>query len=82
MGADYEGQEKGIIVLRGMDEEGRKYISHHFRNSMNVVLGNLVLAQSDIMVAEQTDNTDIPGRLREAKKAADHLLSDLKKIGC
>jgi hypothetical protein len=79
MGADYTGQEKGIENLRQIPEEARKYLSHHFRNSMHVVAGNILLAKSCLSIMEIEEAII---RLSEAEHAANHLLRDLKKIGC
>lgn len=34
MGANYEGQEKGIIAVKQLPKTGKEYLSHHLRNSL------------------------------------------------
>lgn len=38
MGADYFGQERAIKELQGLSNEAKKYLSHHLRNSLNLII--------------------------------------------
>jgi hypothetical protein len=38
MGADYTGQAEAIEELRSLSDEAKKFLMHHFRNSLTVVI--------------------------------------------
>ncbi len=48
MGADYEGQERGIEDLKAMSDEARQYLCHHLRNSLTAVLCGIQVEQFDL----------------------------------
>jgi len=48
MGADYKDQDKGIEELKSLSEEGRKFLSHHLRNSLNTVIGGINTGQFEL----------------------------------
>lgn len=41
MGRDYEGQEEGIRVVKGLHSAGKELMMHHFNNSLCGALGFL-----------------------------------------
>jgi hypothetical protein len=49
MGADYEGQEKGIEELKALSSEAKGVLAHHLNNSLTVILGALHLDQHDLV---------------------------------
>ncbi len=55
MGADYEGQEKGIEELRALPQEAREYLEHHVGNALQVISGSAELGTTD-GIHEQVDH--------------------------
>lgn len=47
MGADYEGQERAIEILRELPAECREFLGHHINNSLSVVICGLQTGQLD-----------------------------------
>lgn len=76
MGADYPGQEKAIEELRKMSEAAREFLAHHMRNSLQSAGGNIALAKV------RTHDERICRFMKTAQTCLDHMLDDLKKIGC
>jgi len=76
MGADYPGQEKAIEELKKISGPAREYLSHHLRNSLQSAGGNIALAKV------RTQDDRIYRFMRTAQACLDHMLEDLKKIGC
>jgi hypothetical protein len=52
MGADYEGQERGIEELKALSPEAKRYLNHHFRNSLTGIIAGIETGNLDIAKQE------------------------------
>ncbi|MFA6055482.1 MAG: hypothetical protein WC769_08915 [Thermodesulfovibrionales bacterium] len=52
MGADYEGQERGIEELKSLSPEAKGYLNHHLRNSLTGIIGGIETGNLDIAKQE------------------------------
>ena len=48
MGADYEGQEKAIAILRALPREAKQFLGHHINNSLSGIIGGMRTGQYDL----------------------------------
>lgn len=48
MGADFPGDEQAIAMLRSMPLEAREWLHHHFGNSLQCVIGGLVIGDYEM----------------------------------
>jgi hypothetical protein len=76
MGADYEGQEKALAILRALPREAKEYIAHHVRNCLAGAVGNI-----DLIRRAGLDD-EVSRRLDVADECLAHAVEDLKKIEC
>lgn len=51
MGRHYDGQEKGVLAIKGLHPAGKELLMHHFNNSLCGALG--FLDQGDIAGARE-----------------------------
>ena len=77
MGADYEGQESALAVLRALPSEAKQYIAHHVRNALAGVVGNITLARMDVEQGKPAEH-----HLDLADQCLWHAIEDLRKFGC
>ncbi len=76
MGANYEGQEQAIALLRNMPATAREFVAHHLRNALAGAIGNIALARL------RTHDPDVALHLKKVDECLDHAVQDLKAIGC
>ncbi len=76
MGANYEGQEQAITLLRNMPAAAREFVTHHMRNALAGAIGNIALAKL------RTHEPDVVRHLNLVDECLDHAVQDLKAIGC
>lgn len=48
MGAELDNETKAIEKLKGLDEDVRMLLSHHFRNSLTGIIGGLQTGSLDL----------------------------------
>lgn len=76
MGADYEGQEKAIAILRALPSEAKEYIAHHMRNALAGAAGYIHLAKKGEL------NEKTQEHLALADEGISHAVKDLSTFGC
>jgi len=74
MGADLKGQREAIEIIRALPEEVKGALSHHLRNSLMVILGEVQLEN------HYCDNCSLR-HLNQIESSAKHLLADLEMFG-
>jgi hypothetical protein len=52
MGADYEGQERGIEELKALSPEAKGYLNHHLHNSLTGIIAGIETGNLDIAKQE------------------------------
>jgi hypothetical protein len=77
MGADYPQQEKALEELSNITDTAKEYLSHHIRNELSSISGHIHLLKKFPVPPERTRAS-----LVEIRRAVNHIVEDLERIGC
>lgn len=78
MGMTYPEEPRDIIEIQKLAEEHvclKRYLSHHLRNSLGVIVGNVYLINRTMSLELAHEKAVI------IEEAVNHIIEDLQKVG-